>query len=590
MGHGSIPRPRGGLLAAAALAVGLAGACVASTQPILPQDVATALAREPMYRLQTPNLDVYYPGPRRDEALRFAAHVEGCARALASRALVKNGIADRKLTLILPELTFNNAFTSPMAAGYEPLAVVPTFQTIDSFSLEMGLPSDAGLIACHEITHYVHFNQVAGFAWLVDQLFGEQYTPQLGFDGWFDEGLAVYYETTLQPGVGRLAWPFWNGAFAAGAAGRHLQGGDLSEFNRDFFMGNHYLVGSQFIRFLAERYGEWRLWKTIEVQARSVLFPIWLNVRFHDAYGKTLETLYAEFADDVARRLPAVARPPEQRVVETVGMAARYGRAADGSEALIVEGHDTPARIVVRGPDGRVRVERGLIDVAPPRTLVAAGADSSGPPSFTADGRYVYFTTLDQGVIFEASRLMRLEVATGALTVVAHDIYGGGGSVSPDGTTYAFARADGDRHDLALLDVASGSLRVLCGMPPGGFISLPRFSPDGRRIVATVFDGRGFSIQVFDARSGQVLARVDDGAGAVHDAVHDASWADASHIVYLRADDRALGFQVWLADLGSGRSRQLTHAPYLAFEPQVAAGTLRFLNREGCAGRSTSSP
>ena len=569
---------RGAVSARVALAAAvLLEGCVASVGPLLPQDVQTSLAQHAMRRLETPNLDVYYPAERHDEAVRFAEHVEGCARQLEARALVHNGFASRKLTLILPELTFNNAFTSAMSLGYEPLAVVPTYQTIDAFSLEMGLPSDAGTIACHEITHYVHFNQVAGFAWFVNSAFGEEYTPQLGFDGWFDEGLAVYYETTLQPGVGRLAWPFWHGAFAAGVAGRRLQGGDLSEFNRDFFLGNNYLVGSHFIRFLAERYGEWRLWKTIEVQAHSILYPIWLNLRFRDAYGKTLEALYAEFADDVARRYPPVARPPEQRTLETVGMAARYGRGADGSEALLIDGHDTPSRIVVRGPDGRVRLERALTDVVPPRTLVGSGADSSGPPSFTADGRYVYFTTVDPGVTFAKNRLVRVDLATGALEVVARDLYGGGGSISPDGRTYAFARADGDRHHLALYDVTSGTTRVLAAMPPGGFVSIPRYAPDGRRIVATVFDGRAFSIRVFDAESGQVLAQLTDG----HSAVHDAAWADATHVVYLRADDREAGFQVYLADLGSGQSRQVTHAPYLAFEPQVASGTLRFLNRDG---------
>jgi hypothetical protein len=481
------------------------------------------------------------------------------------------------MTLILPELTFNNAFTSPIFLGHAPFAVVPTYQTIDAFTLEMGLPSDAGIIACHELTHYVQFQQVAGFAYAVDAVFGEQYTPQIGFDPWFDEGLAVYYETTLQPGVGRLAWPFWHGAFAAGVAGRRIQGGDLSEFNRDAFMGNHYLVGSHFVRYLAQRYGEWPLWQTIAVQARSVFFPLWINLRFWQAYDKTLETLFAEFADEVARQHPAVARPPEQRVLEKVGAVARYGRAADGSEALIVQGHDTPPRIVVRGPDGRVRIDRDLIDVAPPRTLVAASADSVGPPSFTADGRYVYFTSLDEGVTFERSRLVRVDVGSGALTVVNRDLYGGGGSISPDGKTYAFARADGDRHNLVLLDLPSGSMRVLAAQPPGGFVSLPRYAPDGQRIVAMVFDGASFSIRIFDAHSGAVLAHVTDGK----EAVHDASFADATHVVYLRAPSSENGFQVYLADLASGQSRQLTHAPYLAFEPQVVGGRLRFLNREG---------
>ena len=45
-------------------------------------------------------------------------------------------------------------------------------------------------------------------------------------------------------------------------------------------------------------------------------------------------------------------------------------------------------------------------------------------------------------------------------------------------------------------------MRVLAAQPPGAFVSLPRYAPDGQRIVATVFDGVSFSIRVFDAHTG----------------------------------------------------------------------------------------
>ncbi|MES1157883.1 MAG: hypothetical protein ABUL67_02165, partial [Haliangium ochraceum] len=229
-------------------------ACVTSHQALLPDDVATALARTPMRRLETASLRLYYPESRRDQAYRAAAGLEECAAKLRGASQVHNGLADRRMTLILPELTFNNAFAAPPSLGYEPIAVVPTYSTIDAFSLEMGLPPNPVATACHELTHYVQFQQIAGFARVVNAIFGEAYSPQLGFDAWFAEGLAVHYETLLQPGIGRLAWPFWHGVFAAGVAGRRLNGGDLSAVNRDFYLGNHYLVGSHFVRFLAERY------------------------------------------------------------------------------------------------------------------------------------------------------------------------------------------------------------------------------------------------------------------------------------------------------------------------------------------------
>jgi hypothetical protein len=81
---------------------------------------------------------------------------------------------------------------------------------------------------------------------------------------------------------------------------------------------------------------------------------------------------------------------------------------------------------------------------------------------------------------------------------------------------------------------------------------------------------------VFDAATGRALATLGDGRPA-----HDPSFADDGHVVYLAADGPDRGFQVQLGDVATGAVRQLTHAPYLAFEPQLAGGRLRFLNREG---------
>src|SRR5690242_15351215 len=88
----------------------LGGGCVASIQPQIPADVATALARDRMRRLDTPSLSLYYPDGRRPETLRFAARLERCAQLLRARMLFHNDIADRRMAVILPEMTFNNAF------------------------------------------------------------------------------------------------------------------------------------------------------------------------------------------------------------------------------------------------------------------------------------------------------------------------------------------------------------------------------------------------------------------------------------------------------------------------------------------------
>jgi len=550
--------------------------CLPTVEPRYPQNVASALARHPMRTVESEHVLLEYPESRRELAYRVLPHVEDCAAYLERVAQVHNDVADRKLTVVMPEVPLNNAFVSGGGDGEDLDAVVPSYDTSAEFALELGIPPSPAAIACHEITHHVHFLQMAGFAWFINQL-GAVYSPQLGLDRWFDEGLAVYYETKLQPGIGRLAWPFWRATFAAGYAGRRIDGGALSELQRDFHGGNHYLVGSHFVRFLADRYGEDRLWRLIQVQGRSILFPLLVNVRFWQAYDKSLSTLIDEFAEAMRTELVVRARPPTQRRLRPAGEVARYARSADGSEALLTSDRDHPARLVLTRSAGRSELVLDLVDVLPPRRLRDAGIPDTSGLGFTADGRWLYFVAVDTGVVEPVARLVRVEVETGALSVVRPDLGGTGGSISPDGGHFAFARADGDHHDLAELDLPSGVVRLLEVEAPGTFVAEPRYSPDGRRVLTSFFDGQAFRLALFDRASGRRLRVI----ATVPGPVHDAAWVDDTRIVYLGSGHDDVGFQVFLHELDTGANRRLTDAPYLAFQPRPVGASLRFLNREG---------
>ena len=173
---------------------------------------------------------------------------------------------------------------------------------------------------------------------------------------------------------------------------------------------------------------------------------------------------------------------------------------------------------------------------------------------------------------------MRVDVATGELTVVNRDIYGGGGSISPDGTTYAFARADGDRHNLVLLDVASGSMRVLADASrAGAFVSLPRYAPDGQRLVAMALR-RARLLHPHLRRSHRRRCWPASPTGGRR---CTTPRGPTHHVVYLRSDIQRRRFPGL-----SLRSAQRTVAPG---HPRALPGVratgggraLRFLNRDG---------
>jgi hypothetical protein len=556
----------------------LAIAGCAAVQPRLPTDVAHSLRTHAMRRMDTQSLRIYYPAARHDEAVRIAERLEGCVSRLRQHTRIRTAAAHEPMTVIVPEAPFNNAFVIPPVAGLEPISVLPTHNTFD-FTTELGMPPDPSWIGCHEIVHYVHMMQVSGtWAW-INKVFGHAMTPQIGLDSWFSEGLATFYESKLQPRTGRMAWPAWRGMFAAGIAGQGVSGGDLSDQRRPFHWGHHYLVGSHFIEFLVDRYGEERLWKLIAVQGDSFLFPMWVALRFYAVYDKTLPALIDEFSAYAMAQYPERARPPEQRRVRGAGSVARYATAPTGREALISASGDQPTRLTVHDADGSMRIERNLTEILPPRRLVVASPVLVSGMSFTADGRWLYFVAVDAGTIYQAARLMRLDVEADELEVVIPSLGGVGGGISADGTTYYYARADGDSHHLAALDLATRAARDVARAPARTYFGAPRPSPDGRSLAVSAFDGKRFEIWLVDAATGAVRDRIDLGGAAMH----DADFAADGRLVFLGEHDGR--FQVHLYDPVARAASLVTDAPHLAMSPRVHVAdgkiAVRFLNREG---------
>ncbi|HEX4417695.1 MAG TPA: WD40 repeat domain-containing protein [Kofleriaceae bacterium] len=531
-----------------------------------PDDVLTAVAHDDMRRLETDRFILYYPAHRRPEIDRFLARAGRCADALRDAAVIHDGPWRDKMVIAMPEVAFNNAFVLGEGFGYEQVAVIPTLSTLD-FTSEYGLVPDPGFIACHELTHYVHFEQLAGFWKYANLLFGHLYTPQNGYDPWFFEGLATHYEAKLSPGVGRPTWPIFTGMFAAGYAGQRVVGGDLSELGRLAPVGHHYLVGSMFVRFMAERYGERPLWDAIANQAGSLtglLFPS----TFKAGFGVTFGTLLDEFEAWHQQTFPARARPPGQRRLATLGNDARYARGRDGTEAWVANDVDVPPRLIVRGPDGATLAELGLVDVVPPRTLVEADPLLVSGLSITADGREVWLTAIDLASTNQVTRLLRWRRGETKLTEIIAEL-GPGATIDPAGTTYYYCEVDGDRWSLAAWDVRRGTRRILADMAPGTYVLGAQISPDGARLIASVWDGSAFVAWLLDAATGTRLGELH-GTGAP---IYDASFTDDGRVIYLGVVDGR--FQVMVD------GQPISDAPYAMLAARAARGTVRFLNREG---------
>jgi hypothetical protein len=550
-----------------ALPLGCTGA-----RPRFEPSVQTVVAQSDMRKLETDELVIYYAEADRDNALRAASRIERCTRAVRAAAQLHSGWTDQKLHIVLPSVPMNNAYVAPPVAG-EPISVVPTYNTTDVFGL-LGLPPDPGVIGCHEAVHYVQSLQAAGFNGFLALVFGAVYTPQIGLDAWFQEGLATYYETRLQRGIGRLNSRFFEGILAAGVAETGIDTGMFHRDHRRPLYGGPYLLGSFFIDWLATNHGEKSLWNLVAEQGRYVMFPFALERRFSFVYGESLTTLAKAFARDLQKRYPQRQRPDSQRPVAELGADARYAWGPAGLEAFVQHDLDRPTTLTVRR-NGAVLFERGLVDVLPGRTLVRPVVSLLSGMSFTSDGAKLYFVVADQGELVQHARLVRVDVATGALEIAIRDLGGPGGAVSPDGTRYLFSRAHGDSYGIASVDIGTAQGAWIRGTEPGNFYLWPRYSPDGRRIVATRTDRQGFWVEVLDAQDGRTLAQLTPRDGQAI----TPTWVDNDRIAYSEPQEGRMQVRV-VASTG-GQPTTVTRAPYLAWLAQSDGASLRFLNRDG---------
>src|SRR5690606_9881144 len=132
-------------------------------------------------------------------------------------------------------------------------------------------------------------------------------------------------------------------------------------------------------------------------------------------------------------------------------------------QAQITRNLDTSEQLTVWSPDGTLLYKRAFPDVLPPRKLILSYLYSG--LSFTADSKNLFFTAITQGETNEQTLLLHLDLRTQKLNILAENMRGAGGTITPDGKRYIFNRANGNRHDLAFFDLQTRKFGTLYTMP-----------------------------------------------------------------------------------------------------------------------------
>ncbi len=548
--------------------------CV-GTGPRFTPEVQKSFRDHDMRRMETARLKIYYPEHRADEARKVAARLEQCLEDLEE----ETGRNDDwgLVPVFLPEVEFNNAYVM-YGPGQDPHMVVPTHFTANIFG-QFGYTPSASAVGCHEMVHYVHMIQIHGFFRAVNRFFGPSINPQTGFDLWFFEGLATYYESQLVDGVGRQGSPIWEAYFAAGIAEDRLDGGRLSHYDRTVPYGGHYLVGAHFVEYLVEEYGEEALWQVVRRQGTSILYPFAVSLRFRRVYGKPLNALIDDFERAMRERYPRRTRPDGQQRLDYIGRNAQFETGPGGLQAIFSSDLDRIAAIEVYDAHGQRLLRREVPDVLPGRTIVTARAIEA--LRFSPDGEGLYFLAHHLDSAEPRTTLMGLDIATNRLTPVRDHLQAVGGDLSPDGGYYYVASAQGNRVRFSrfnLDDQSASEPAELFTLPAGAYVGWIRICPQGTRVALTLMEDEEWSVAVLSLEDGQMLGRWT--TGEPHQPVFDAVWVGDENLLFSASDGERV--QVMTGDMETGNLRKLSDVPYLAVNPRVdGEGMIRFLNREG---------
>ena len=562
-----------------------ATAC-ATSAPRFDQEVATTFAQDEMRRMETAHLELYYPAEGKSAAMRVASRAEECLTELRNRQATTR--ARDKALLFLTSANYNNAYVGGQYLG-EPLhSLNPLSATAEIFHWYGLSSADVGDIACHEMFHYVHFEQVENLWRGVNAVVGPVVPSQAFLERWFTEGVAQYYEGRLGRTVGRPHSPMYRGAFDAFVAQKGgLGGGDLSLYQRELnpFSGA-YLTGLFFVEWLVEKYGEDKLWQVMELQGRSILVPFGVVLRFWSVYGYELGELLGQYEAHLLATLQQRERPAAQAVLRPkLGQMARLGaHAKSGVLAVVTSGNEEVPMLRILEPDGRLRVERKLVRLTTDRDWIYVGPGAMSGLSFTDDGRWLFLVNDDLIPRGDTrTQIWKIDAQTGETVQVWQQVGRMmAGNVSPDGRTFTTVEFPAGRSRIVDVDLATGALTTLVEAPEGVAVSAPAWSPAKQRLVFSRMDRNGWNLVV------------REGDGALRDLTTDgqfnygARWSDETHVVFARTAGKYL--QVHRLDVESGELEQLTDAPWGVIDPAPAGDRVAFVNRDGSQWSLDAAP
>ncbi|HEV8381654.1 MAG TPA: hypothetical protein VGQ29_08715 [Gemmatimonadales bacterium] len=326
----------------------------------------------------------------------------------------------------------------------------------------------------------------------LSMVYGYLTTPRWYSPRWYLEGIAVYFETWMNGGLGRAIGPYDEMVFRTLVrdSGRiyDVVGLESEGTTIDFQVGvNSYLYGTRFVSYLALRYGNDSLlaWFNRTEGSRA-----YFSTQFRRVYGRSLEDEWSRWIDwerawqrgnlEVIRRHPVTASRP---------LTARGGALGSVSRAY----YDSTSRniyVAIRYPGQEAYI--AAIDVASGRVRKVGDVPGASGYYVTAlafdpASRTLFYTTNNA----DWRHLAALDLRTGRSTILLRNVRIGDLAFNPADRSLWGVRHDNGFSTLVRLPFPYHEWNQVHTLPYGRDLFDLDISPDGAALIGSMSEISG---------------------------------------------------------------------------------------------------
>ncbi len=524
-------------------------------------------------QVNTSNFRVLFPKGFDQQAQRVANTLEHIRNAEA-RSL---GSLPRKISVILQnQSATSNGFVSILPRRSEFYTMAPQDYNF------VGTNDWLDLLASHEYRHVVQYQHATrGFNRAFYYLFGSTTLAgmsQAAAPQWFWEGDAVATETAFtQSGRGRI--PNFGLVFRT-----NLMEGRTFNYHKQYlrsykhFIPNHYVLGYYMVSYLRRKTNDPEIWGKITARSWNVPFiPFAFSNAIHNKAGLYVTELFKEMATELTEEW--------RQSIDTLQITA-FER-VNSRKSRAYTNYLYPQVM----QDGSVlAMKRGIGEIEQFVLLNEGKEEKVFTPGFINDGGMLSAT--DSRVVWTEygydprwgvrnySLVKVFDFATRRRSVIGskRDRLGAA-ALSPDGNKVVAVRSNNDyKNAVVVLDISTGNTLKTFSNPENHFVSMPRWSDDGKKIVLLKNTKEGKTISIIDFESGMaqdVLPFTQENVG--HPVLHKD---------YLFFNSPITGIDnIFVLKLGTKTRYQVTSSKYAAYNPSVSHdGKTIFYNEQSRNG------